>query len=111
MHLPEEEIGAEIVRKALTAPIKTILSNGGYPVREVLSTVSNKKRTWYGRSYVVTDKNVNYGFNALTGTYCDMLEVGIVDASKVVRQAITNASSLAGTLLTASGTITNLREE
>jgi chaperonin GroEL len=92
---PEEKRGAEIVKDALEAPIRQILANGGYQ-DEVLHNVQGKEQ--------------NYGFDAMNGVYCDMLDAGIVDASRVVKQALINASSLAGTLLTCSGTVVNLPE-
>ena len=102
----EERIGAALVLTALEAPIRQILANGGYDTNEVLSQPS----FWRTVNGGVRNKDRNYGFNALTGEYVDMLEAGVIDPAKVVRQAITNAASLAGTMLTASGTIVNLRE-
>ena len=102
----EERYGAALVLTALEAPLRQILANGGYDVREVLSEPS----FWRTRNGGVRNKEQNEGFDALKGEYCNMLDAGIVDAAKVVRQSIVNSSSLAGTLLTASGTITNVRE-
>ena len=91
----EEQIGAHLVMKALTAPFFRILENGGYKPNEIQCLIENSGMK---------------GFNALTGEVVDMMVEGIVDPAKVVRQAITNAASLAGTMLTTSGTIVNLRE-
>jgi chaperonin GroEL len=64
---------------------------------------------------VVVDKMCSgagaFGFDAATGTYVDLLEAGIIDPTKVVRVALENAVSVAGTLLLAEATLTEVREE
>ena len=80
----DEAIGADIIRRAIEEPLRTIAANGGYEgsvvVKEVLSQKGNK------------------GFDAATGEYVDMLEKGIIDPKKVTRSALQNASSIAGLL-------------
>ncbi len=83
----DEKTGAEIVLKSLYAPLKMITTNAGIDsgivIEKILST--NKK---------------NFGYNALTNEYVDMIESGIIDPTKVTRTALENASSVASTLLT-----------
>jgi len=94
----DETIGYSIVLSALESPLRKILDNGGYAVEDILKELS-------------FNKNQNLGFDALNGKVVDMMGAGIVDACKVVKQALLNAGSLAGTMLTAAGTITNIPEE
>lgn len=93
----DEKTGAEIVRKALEAPIRQIAENagvnGGVIVAQVLAS---KKR--------------NYGYDALTGTYGDMIAKGILDPTKVTRSALQNAASVAGTLLTTESIVCDIPE-
>ncbi len=94
----DEAIGADIVTRALKAPLKQIAENAGFDAGVVANNVlmSNK---------------ANYGFNAATGEYVDMFEAGIVDPVKVSRIALQNAVSVASLLLTTEATITNAKEE
>ncbi len=55
--------------------------------------------------------NVNYGFDAATGEYVDMVEAGIIDPTKVVRTALQNAASIAGTMLTAECLVAEIKEK
>ena len=93
----DEAIGADIIRRAIEEPLRTIAANGGYEgsvvVKEVLSQKGNK------------------GFDAATGEYVDMLEKGIIDPKKVTRSALQNASSIAGLLLTTECLITEVPEK
>ncbi len=93
----DERTGAQIVRKALEAPIKQIAENagvnGGVIVEKVLSHHSQ-----------------NYGYDALTGTYGDMIAKGILDPTKVTRSALQNAASVAGTLLTTESIVCDIPE-
>ena len=94
----DEAIGADIVTRALKAPLKQIAENAGFDAGVVANNVlmSNK---------------ANYGFNAATGEYVDMFEAGIVDPVKVSRIALQNAVSVASLLLTTEATITNAKED
>lgn len=82
----EFSTGMEIVRNALSAPLRMIADNGGWSGEQVVGRVQDKK----------------LGFNALTGDYEDLLKTGIIDPKKVVRNEIVNAVATAGILLTAA---------
>ncbi|MEN9225417.1 MAG: chaperonin GroEL [Thermostichus sp. HHBFW_bins_43] len=83
---PEEQVGAEIVYRALQAPLFQIAHNAGLEGSVVVEKV--------------LEKEMPFGFDALTGTYVDMLAHGIVDPAKVARSALQNAASIAGMYLT-----------
>jgi chaperonin GroEL len=112
----EERVGAQLVTDAMYAPLRKILENGGYDPEMVISNLTQGSLIccdYAGTSgipFTFASSRAVHGFNALTGYYADMLEAGIVDPAKVVRQALANAGSLAGTLLTAAGAIVNLPE-
>lgn len=89
--------GIEIVRKALRAQFDKIVENAGYTPEIVYEKVK--------------DKEFEYGFNALTGAYGNMYEMGVIDPTKVLRCALQNGSSVAGTLLTTDGLIIDNVEE
>ncbi len=91
----DEKIGADIVKRALYAPIKQISENAGVDG----SIVAQK---------VMESKEVNFGFNALTHEYGDMLKMGVIVPTKVERTALTNASSIASLLLTTDAIISEL---
>jgi chaperonin GroEL len=93
----DEQIGLEIVRRALEEPIRQIAQNAG----EEGSVVVQKVREGKG----------SYGFNAETGKFEDMLEAGIIDPKKVTRNALQNASSIASLLITTEALITEIPEE
>jgi chaperonin GroEL len=82
------KIGVKIVRGALTVPIRQIAANAGYEPAVVLKKVD-------------TNENPNFGFNADTGQYEDLMKAGIIDPAKVVRCALENGSSVARLLLSA----------
>ncbi len=92
----DQETGRNIVREALRAPIKAIAENAGLEGAVVLSQVENGEG--------------NYGFNAATEEYGDMIDYGVIDPTKVVRSALQNASSIAGLLLTTETLITEIEE-
>ncbi len=92
----DQETGRNIVREALRAPLKSIAENAGFEGAVVLSQVENTEG--------------NYGFNAATEEYGDMIEYGVIDPTKVVRSALQNASSIAGLLLTTETLITEIEE-
>ena len=94
----DEAIGADIVRRALTAPLRQIAENAGFDAGVVANSVS-------------VSKDDNYGFNAATGEYVDMFKAGIIDAVKVERIALQNAVSVASLLLTTEATISELKED
>src|SRR4051812_30651347 len=88
----DEQIGVDIVIRALEAPIRQIANNGGNDGSVVADEVKNK--------------GANIGFNAVTGEYVDMYKAGIVDPAKVVKSALRNAASIAGLMLTTQVLIT-----
>ena len=93
----DERTGASIVVKALQAPIRQIAENAGVEGAVVLE-------------HVKQSGNVNFGFNAATEEYVDMLEAGIVDPTKVCRSAIQNASSVSAMVLTTESLVANIPE-
>ena len=93
----DQNVGISLLLKAVTAPLRQIVSNAG------------------GEGSVVLDKvaagSGNYGFNAATGEYGDMLEMGILDPAKVTRTAIQAAGSVAGLMITTEAMVTDAPEE
>lgn len=87
----DESIGFSIIRKALEAPIRTILANAGIEPSYVIEKVKAGE--------------TNFGFNARSEEYGDMIEMGVIDPTKVTRTAIENAASVAGILLTTEAVI------
>ena len=90
--------GVKIVREAIQEPIRAIAKNAGVDASVVLNTVR-------------TSEEFNFGYNAATNVYGDMLKMGVVDPTKVVVTALENASSIAATLLTSGAAITSLPEK
>ena len=93
----EEGIGVEIVKKALTAPLKQIAENAGVDGAVVLEKVK--------------DMPEGYGFNAATEKYVNMIEEGILDPVKVTRSAIQNAASVSALILTTEVLVATKKEE
>ncbi len=94
----DELIGAEIVKRAISAPMKQIAINAGYDAGVVVDRVINSD-------------NPNLGFNASNGEFVDMLEAGIIDPLKVARVALLNAISVSSLLLTTEATVSDIKEE
>lgn len=94
----DEKTGAQIVRKAIEAPIKQIAQNAGVDGGVIVAKVR-------------ANKNPNYGYDALTDSYGDMVERGIIDPTKVTRSALQNAASVAGTLLTTESIVVDVPEK
>ncbi|WP_394272076.1 chaperonin GroEL [Butyricicoccus sp.] len=93
----DEKTGVNIVAKALQAPIKQIAANAGIDGAVVLEKIRESGK-------------VGYGFDAYSETYCDMIESGIVDPTKVNRSALQNAASVAATVLTTESIVTDIKE-
>ncbi|MBP9732600.1 MAG: chaperonin GroEL [Candidatus Magasanikbacteria bacterium] len=91
---PEEMVAVGILRRALEEPIRIIAKNAGYEGAVVVDEVKKHEG--------------NYGFNALTGVYEDMVAAGVIDPTKVTRSALQNAVSAAGMLLTTEAVVTDL---
>ena len=92
----DEKTGAQIVLKALEAPLYHIVANAGLEG----SVIINKVR----------ESEVGVGFDALTEEYVDMVKAGILDPAKVTRSALQNATSVASTLLTTESVVANIKE-
>ena len=88
----DEKIGADIVRRALEEPLRQIVNNAGHEGAIVVQKVKESK-------------DANFGFNAETEEYGDMVEAGVIDPTKVTRIALENAGSVAGLLLMIEATI------
>jgi len=93
----DEQIGANIIKRAIEEPLRQIAANAGFEGSVVVEKVKEMKQ--------------DMGFNALTEKYEDMIKGGILDPTKVVRIALQNASSIAGLLLTTEGLIAEMPEE
>ena len=93
----EEQIGVEIVRRALEEPLRQIASNAGEEGSVVIQRVREEKG--------------GFGFNAETGEFEDLLAAGIIDPKKVTRMALENASSIAALLITTEALVTEIPEE
>ncbi len=89
-----QTIGVQLICRALEAPLRQIVANAGYESSVVLNKVMEGKG--------------NYGFNAATGEYGDMLDMGILDPTKVTRTALQQAASVAGMMVTTECMITEL---
>ena len=94
----DEATGASILRRALEEPIRQIVQNAGLEGSVVVDKVK-------------ASKDVAYGFDAESNEYVDMMQVGIIDPTKVERVALQNAASIASLLLTTEAIITDLAEE
>ena len=92
-----ENAGIDIVRRALEEPLRIIANNAGHEGAVVVENVSSKKG--------------NHGFNAREEAYGDLVKMGVIDPTKVVRTALSNAASIAGLLLTTDALITDEPEE
>ncbi|NLZ81693.1 MAG: chaperonin GroEL, partial [Clostridiales bacterium] len=93
----DEKTGANIILKALEAPLFCISANAGLEG----SVIVNK----------VKEKEVGIGFDVLKEEYVDMVEAGILDPAKVTRSALQNATSIASTLLTTESVVANIKED
>ena len=94
----DEKTGAQIVLNSVSAPLKQIANNAGLDGSVILNEV------------LKADK-VNFGFNALTNEYVDMVECGIIDPTKVTRSALENAASVAGVFLTTEAVVADIKED
>ena len=94
----DELIGADIVKRALFAPLRQIAENAGFDAGVVANAVEQNK-----------DKK--FGFNAANGEYVNMFDAGIIDPVKVERIALQNAVSVASLLLTTEATVSEIKEE
>lgn len=93
----DQNIGVNIVKQAMYAPFRQIVTNAASDASVVLHSVLEGKG--------------NFGFNAATGQYGDLMDMGIIDPAKVTRSALQNAASIAGMLITTDSMIVELPEE
>jgi chaperonin GroEL len=94
----DEQIGVNIVKRALQEPLRQIAENSGEEGAIVLGKVNDSKDN-------------NYGYNALTGEYEDLVKAGVLDPTKVVRTALQNAGSIASLMLTTEALVADIPEE
>ena len=94
----DEQIGCDIVRRALEEPLRQIAHNAGVEGAVVVAKVIN------------SDKE-NYGYNAESNTYRDLVRDGVIDPAKVTRNALQNAASIAGLLLTTEALVADIPED
>jgi chaperonin GroEL len=93
----DEQIGVEIIRRAIEEPLRMIVQNAGGEGSIVIEKVR-------------TAKDNSYGYNALTDVYEDLVAAGVIDPTKVTRTALQNAASIAGLLLTTEALIVEKKE-
>ena len=94
----DEQIGVGIISRAIEEPIRMIVQNAGGEGSIVIEKVRNSKES-------------NFGYNALTDEYENLVEAGVIDPTKVTRTALQNAASIAGLLLTTEALIVEKKEE
>ena len=94
----DEKTGASIIRRAIEEPVRQIATNAGLDGAVIVNNViANRRKS-------------NYGYDALNNKYCDMVEAGIIDPTKVTRSALQNAASVASTLLTTESLVADIPE-
>ncbi|MBV6395900.1 MAG: 60 kDa chaperonin [Anaerolineales bacterium] len=98
----EEQVGINMVKKALEAPIRKLASNAGQDGAVIIDGVRRESKA---------AKNKNIGYNVLTDEFTDMIKAGVIDPVKVVRGALENAASIASMILTTEALITDLPEK
>ena len=94
----DQQVGVNIVKKAIEKPVRQIAKNAGVDGSIIIGKL-------------LEQDNQNYGYNAQTGKFTDLVKDGIIDPTKVVRSAIQDAASVAGLLITAEAAIADLPEE
>ena len=94
----DERTGVQIVLKALEEPVRQIAANAGMDGAVIVDKIINSGKT-------------GYGFDAYNEVYCDMMQSGIVDPTKVTRSALQNAASIASVILTTESVVANQKEE
>jgi chaperonin GroEL len=98
----DAQMGINIVRRALEAPIRKLSANAGQDGSVIIDGV---------RREAAAKKNKNIGYNVLTGEYTDLIKAGVIDPVKVVRGALENAASIASMILTTDVLITDVPEK
>jgi chaperonin GroEL len=91
---PDQKTGVDIVRRAIQAPARQIVENAGADGAVVVGKL-------------IEAKDYSFGYDAQTGEYGDLVALGIIDPTKVVRTALQDAASIAGLIVTTEATITD----
>jgi chaperonin GroEL len=94
----DEAIGVNIVKRALEEPMRQIVQNAGHEGAVVVGKVRESK-------------DDNFGFNAETGEYSDLVKAGVIDPAKVTRLALQNAASIAALMLTTEALVADIKED
>jgi chaperonin GroEL len=94
----DQKVGADIVRRAVEAPMRWIATNAGVEGSIIVQKIKE-------------NKDSNYGYNAATDVYEDMVKAGVIDPTKVVRSALQNAASISSLLLTTEAMVSEIPEE
>jgi chaperonin GroEL len=102
MQNDDEQIGVNIVRKALEVPMRKITENAGQEGSVIIENVRKAQKD---------GNNLQVGYDVLTGEYGDMVKCGVIDPAKVTRGALENAASIAAMILTTEALITDVPEE
>jgi len=98
----DAQVGVNIVRRALEAPLRKLAANAGQDGSVIVDGVRRRAKE---------EKNKNIGYNVLTGEYVDMFKAGVIDPVKVVRGALENATSIAAMILTTDALVTDVPEK
>ncbi|MEQ8937665.1 MAG: TCP-1/cpn60 chaperonin family protein, partial [Gammaproteobacteria bacterium] len=93
----DQQIGIDILKRAIEEPLRQIVTNAGEEASVILNAVKEGKG--------------NYGYNAASGEFGDMIEMGILDPTKVTRSALQNAASVASLLLTTEAMVAEIPKE
>ena len=94
----DEKTGAEIIRRSCEEPVRQISGNAGFEGSIIVEKIR-------------ASSEFNYGFNAQTGEYQDLVAAGVIDPAKVTRSALQNASSISGLMLTTEAMICEIPEK
>jgi chaperonin GroEL len=93
----DEKVGAQIIRRAVEEPLRQIVGNAGEEGAVVVGKIHE-------------NKDANYGYNAATNTFEDLVKSGVIDPTKVTRTALQNAASIAGLMLTTEAMVSEIPE-
>ena len=94
----DEKTGLDLVRRAAEEPLRQIVGNGGFEGAIVIEKIP-------------ANQNPNFGFNAATDQYGDLVQEGVIDPTKVTRTALENAASIAGLMLTTEALVCEIPEK
>jgi chaperonin GroEL len=94
----DQEVGVDIVRRAIQSPVRQIVENAGVEGSIIVG-------------HMLEQKDTNYGYDAQKNEYCDLVKTGIVDPVKVVRTALQDAASVAGLLIVTEAMVTDAPDD